>query len=400
MVPKGWVLSCVGNACNIKNNLRLPISSDERSSMSGEYPYYGPTGILGYINEYRIDEEFALIGEDGDHFLKYKDKEMTLLIAGKANVNNHAHIITNSALCLASWFQSYFVHKDITSHLTRQGAKRYKLTKAGLEKLSILLPPIPEQRKIAQILSTWDKAITTTERLLTNRQQQKKALMQRLLTGKQRFAGFEGEWITVTIDDAIVVGRGFAFKSESYVESGLKIVRVTNISDSGDIDLKTNCVFVSVESVETYKNYYLQDGDVLLVMVGATAGKLGFVTPQNLPSLLNQNMWYLRTKNESNLLQSFLKYIIRGTVSKYLDSQQGSARGFFTQSTFNKLELRIPKDIDEQQKIASVLSAADAEISTIQNQLDNLKQQKKALMQQLLTGKRRVKVDSPALATQ
>ena len=56
--------------------------------------------------------------------------------------------------------------------------------------------------------------------------------------------------------------------------------------------------------------------------------------------------------------------------------------------------------LEEQQKIASVLSAADAEITTIQNQLDNLKQQKKALMQQLLTGKRRVKVDSPALATQ
>ena len=56
--------------------------------------------------------------------------------------------------------------------------------------------------------------------------------------------------------------------------------------------------------------------------------------------------------------------------------------------------------LKEQQKIASVLSATDAEITTIQNQLDNLKQQKKALMQQLLTGKRRVKVDSPALATQ
>ncbi len=219
MVPKGWVLSCVGNACNIKNNLRLPISSDERSSMSGEFPYYGPTGILGYINEYRIDEEFALIGEDGDHFLKYKDKEMTLLIAGKSNVNNHAHIITNSVSCLASWFQSYFVHKDITSHLTRQGAKRYKLTKAGLEKLSILLPPIPEQRKIAQILSTWDKAITTTERLLTNHQQQKKALMQRLLTGKQRFAGFEGEWSQIflgQVTDSFSGGTPSRSKSEYY----------------------------------------------------------------------------------------------------------------------------------------------------------------------------------------
>jgi type I restriction enzyme S subunit len=139
MVPKGWVLSCVGNACNIKNNLRLPISSDERSSMSGEFPYYGPTGILGYINEYRIDEEFALIGEDGDHFLKYKDKEMTLLIAGKSNVNNHAHILKgkngfdeNSLFVLLN-------NTNISNIIT--GGVQAKISQTNLKTVKISIPP-------------------------------------------------------------------------------------------------------------------------------------------------------------------------------------------------------------------------------------------------------------------
>ncbi len=392
MVPKGWVLSCVGNACNIKNNLRLPISSDERSSMSGEFPYYGPTGILGYINEYRIDEEFALIGEDGDHFLKYKDKEMTLLIAGKSNVNNHAHIITNSVSCLASWFQSYFVHKDITSHLTRQGAKRYKLTKAGLEKLSILLPPIPEQRKIAQILSTWDKAITTTERLLTNHQQQKKALMQRLLTGKQRFAGFEGEWSQIflgQVTDSFSGGTPSRSKSE-YYGGNIPWIKSGEVNDRFISNVEESITQLGLDNSSAK---IVPSNSILVAMYGATAGKVAI-------NLINAavNQAVLAIVPKENICLYFLFYFLEYQMDKTLRLVQGGQPN---------LNAGIIKDIlidlpclAEQQKIASVLSAADAEITTMQNQLDNLKLQKKALMQQLLTGKRRVKVDSPALATQ
>ena len=103
-IPKGWSYSTVGDACSIRNDLRFPISREERAGMSGGYPYYGPTGELGKIDHYRLNGEFALIGEDGDHFLDVQNKPQTLLITGKFNVNNHAHVIESTEQCSAEWF--------------------------------------------------------------------------------------------------------------------------------------------------------------------------------------------------------------------------------------------------------------------------------------------------------
>lgn len=198
-VPHGWQFTYVGKAFCIRNNLRKPISEEERSMSPGNYPYYGPTKIQGYIGTFEQDGSYALIGEDGDHFLKFEKHSMTQLVDGKCTVNNHAHIIEGTKEASREWFYYYFMHRDIFSFLSRQGAGRYKLNKASLEKMPLLLPPIVEQKKIAQILSTWDKAISVTEKLLTNSQQQKKALMQQLLTGKKRLLDerggrYGGEW--------------------------------------------------------------------------------------------------------------------------------------------------------------------------------------------------------------
>ena len=127
-IPIDWEVMTVGEAFNICNNLRFPISEEERRNMQGEYPYYGPTKIQDYINEYRVEGKFALIGEDGDHFLKWKDLPMTLLIEGKFNVNNHAHLVQGKKN-LTEWFFYFFNHRELTPYLTRQGAGRYKLTK-------------------------------------------------------------------------------------------------------------------------------------------------------------------------------------------------------------------------------------------------------------------------------
>ena len=87
-IPKEWETSRIGLACRIRNDLRLPLSREVRSEIHGPYPYYGPTGILGHIDHYRVQGTYALIAEDGDHFLKYSTKPMTLIMSGKFNVNN------------------------------------------------------------------------------------------------------------------------------------------------------------------------------------------------------------------------------------------------------------------------------------------------------------------------
>ena len=116
---------------------------------------------------------------------------------------------------------------------------------------------------------------------------------------------------------------------------------------------------------------------------------------------LNSFCFGFRLNDFDTLYPTYASFLLRSEFVRrdIAKMAQGATRYNLSKKQLMGLQLILPP-IDEQQKIASVLSAADAEISTIQNQLDNLKQQKKALMQQLLTGKRRVKVDSPALATQ
>lgn len=128
-LPSNWKVSTVGLSCQIKNELRLPLSTEVRKTIQGEYPYYGPRGILDHIDHCRIKGTYALIAEDGDHFLKFSTKPMTLLVSGSFNVNNHAHVVKGTNCCITEWFFLFFLHRDIYQYITRQGAGRFKLNK-------------------------------------------------------------------------------------------------------------------------------------------------------------------------------------------------------------------------------------------------------------------------------
>lgn len=143
-------ISTIGDDYEICNSFRKPISQANRSQMQGPYPYWGPTSILDHLNEYRLDGEYVLIGEDGDHFLKYADWDMTHLVDGKFNVNNHAHIIKEKGSNLLKWFFYYFKHRDIERFLTKQGGGRLKLTKAKLITLPILIPDAKVQEELCE----------------------------------------------------------------------------------------------------------------------------------------------------------------------------------------------------------------------------------------------------------
>jgi type I restriction enzyme M protein len=155
-LPAGWRETTVGEACIIENRLRKPINATERAMMQGEYPYYGPTGILDYLNEYRAEGEYVLIGEDGDHFLKFDSWNMTHLVKGRFNVNNHAHLLRGTDNCRTEWIFQYFKHRDITPFLSRQGSGRLKMQKSVLERMPFVVPPVKEQDEILDFLRRLD----------------------------------------------------------------------------------------------------------------------------------------------------------------------------------------------------------------------------------------------------
>ncbi|WP_222165321.1 restriction endonuclease subunit S [Edaphocola aurantiacus] len=380
-IPNDWDVKPVGVAFKICNNLRLPISEEERAKMKGNFPYYGPTKIQDYINEYRIEGKYALIGEDGDHFLKWKELPMTLLVEGKFNVNNHAHIIQGEEN-LTEWFFYYFNQKELTPHLTRQGAGRYKLTKDTLSKILCPLPPLPEQKAITSILGTWDMAIQKTGQLIVQKEQRKKWLMQQLLTGKKRLKGFGGKWKEMAIGDLISESKIPSTENDANkrltVKLNLRGIEKRDFRGSEAED--ATYFFIRKKGQFIYGKQNLHKGAFGIIPEDLDA----YESSQDIPSFDFKAgvipIFFLLFLSQENFYKS-LEKISTGTGSKRIHPDN-----------LYKVRVNFPL-LKEQTAIAKVLQAADKEIGLLKAKDNKLREQKKGLMQQLLTGKVRLKID-------
>jgi len=272
------------------------------------------------------------------------------------------------------------------------GSSQSALNLSTLRSMKIPVPPYPEQKKIAQILSTWDKAITTTEQLLANSQQQKKALMQQLLTGKRRLLDkngvrFSGEWKKVRLGSVADMNSGGTPKSniEEYYGGNIPWVSIADMTKQGKWISSTEKYLTKLGLENSSARIYPKNS-VLYAMYAS----IGECSIAQVPLSSSQAILGIRPKSDLNF--EFLYFFLTSLKEKIkLQGQQG------TQSNLNAamvkdFALYLPS-MEEQQKIAAVLSTADQEISALQQKLDALKQEKKALMQQLLTGKRRVTIE-------
>lgn len=184
IIPTSWDYGTIANFCDLRNELRLPISQTARDKMQGRFPYYGPTGVLDSINEFRVEGQFALIGEDGDHFLKYETDPMTLLVEGRFNVNNHAHILAGRGDCSTHWIYLYFCHRNLRRFLLHQGGGRLKLNKGSLLSIPMAVPKPDEQHRIRIGLESVDGRIATEISHFEKIEHMKTGLMADLLTGR------------------------------------------------------------------------------------------------------------------------------------------------------------------------------------------------------------------------
>ena len=381
VIPDMWRCYQIHECLSICNHERKPISEDVRKTIPGPYPYYGPTQAQGYIATYESEGPAVLIGEDGDHFLKYKDREMTMYVDGKYTVNNHAHVLRGTELCETKWFYYAYQHKSLFDAITRQGAGRYKLTKEVLIKLPLQCPPIEEQRKIISILNTQDKVIKLKEKRLAEKQRQKKYLMQQLLTGKKRLPGFSGAWKTDRL------GKLFFERKETNCEN-LEMLAITGtqgIIPRKKLDLKDN----SSEDKSKYLRVCVGDiGYNTMRMwqgVSAYSNYEGIVSPA-----------YTILKPSSSINAKYFAYLFKMPEIVFLFYRFSQGLVDDTRNlkyeNFKKIGVCYPPDMKEQTAIAEVLSTADHEIDLLQQDIEQEKQKKKALMRLLLAGIVRVKV--------
>ena len=266
--------------------------------------------------------------------------------------------------------------------------------------LEIQIPPLPEQQKIAKILSTWDKAISTTERLIDNSTQQKKALMQQLLTGKKRLLDesgkrFDGEWEERKLSNLGSTFNGLTGKTKVDFGSGKKYIPYMNIFKNTFIDTD-NLDYVNIDVDE--KQNTVQFGDVFFTTSSETPEEVGMssilLKKTKEPIYLNSFCFGFRLFEIDKVAPAFIGYILRSSHvrRKIAILAQGATRYNLSKVQLLKISIALPS-LEEQQKIATVLTNADREIELLEQQLADLQQEKKALMQVLLTGKKRVVVD-------
>ena len=149
-----WTEQHLGELTDNFDAIRVPVKQADRRP--GPYPYYGASGIVDHVHDYLFDGEYLLIAEDGEN-LRTRNTPIAFLADGKFWVNNHAHIVRGNHSADTRFLLYALSELDVSGYLT--GSTMPKLTQGNLNRVSLLTPPLPEQRGIAYILGTLDDKI-------------------------------------------------------------------------------------------------------------------------------------------------------------------------------------------------------------------------------------------------
>lgn len=385
MVPEGWKSSTLGNIAQITSG-GTPSKSEPRYWTNGSIPWIrtteiqnchlSPLDVQVFITEEGLKNSSAKLLPKGTILLAMigqgKTRGQVALLHFKATTNQNS-----AAIILKSGYEAEFYYNFLRSRYKQirsasNSAGQSNLSGALVKLIKVPVPPFPEQKKIAQILSTWDQAITATERLLANSQQRKKGLMQQLLTGKKRLPGFEGDWRKIELGDAL-----------DYQQPTPFLVKSTEYSDDFPTPVLTAGKSFLLGYTDEKFGIYYEGLPVIIFDDFTTASQFvdfPFKAKSSAMKILTAKPGYsIRFIFEA---MRMIRFAVGGHQRHWI-------------SIFANLVIPCPNS-EEQQAISEVFATADREIASLQARLDSLKSEKKALMQQLLTGKRRVNVETEA----
>ncbi|MCP1249848.1 restriction endonuclease subunit S [Gluconobacter oxydans] len=399
MLPEGWKLSCLGDACS--GALQTgPFGSQLHAH---EYTEHGISVLMpkDLIN-YRANVETAakISIEKSEELKRHHLKFGDILFSRRGDVARLALIDDNSkdSLCgtgclrarpstknFAGFLFFFLQLPTIKSWLEHNavGQTMPNMNTEILYELPLILPPLPEQKKIAAILSTWDRAIEGTEKLLANSQQQKKALMQQLLTGKKRLPGFTGEWPAIALRHALKEEKTPSVKNPQNIELLTVKLHHKGTIPSGKYPRLS----------ERGRTYHVRHSGTLIIgRQNLHNGGVAIVS-DNCDGLIASNaISSFSSHREYSVIFLYFLMCTNVFMCKIDTLTGGTGQKEVSNKDLLSIKWRIPP-LPEQKAIAAVLSTADEEITALESDLSRLHQEKKALMQQLLTGKRRVTVD-------
>ncbi|MDP0501875.1 MAG: restriction endonuclease subunit S [Verrucomicrobiota bacterium JB022] len=271
---------------------------------------------------------------------------------------------------------------------SKQSTNLASINTTQLKQFPALLPPLPEQRKIAEILGAWDDALEKLDTLIAAKTRRKQGLMQQLLTGKRRLPGFTGEWRKVAFGKLMQEQNRYVEFDDDYLYRLISVRR------------RAEGLFLREalhgRDIKTKVMKRVHTGDFLISKMQVVHGALGCVKTEFDGCYVSDSYEVLIPRNPEQLEVRFLDYLSR--LKFFWHQAYACSHGVhiekmtFVMRDFMKEKISIPKSRNEQAAIADILEASDSELQLLRNQRQALEQQKRGLMQQLLTGKVRVKV--------
>lgn len=388
VLPKDWEVVRLGDVCEIQSG-GTPSRNVKKYWENGAIKWLGSSVCK---NQNRIDEITDYITEEGlkNSSAKIFSKGTTLIALVGATIGKVAYLpfeaSTNQNIAglqpnkqVANDKFIFYSSLMLYRHFETLSSDKFKMANLSfVRNLQIPLPPLAEQEKIAEILSTWDTQIQNFETLITEKQALKKGLCQTLLTAKTRLKGFSGDWEVVRLGDIA--------EDEDFKRIPVSLVEREKLTKDGGV---TYPYYGAMGQVGWINDYIFDEERILLAEDGCP-----FLEKDKQKSFIAKGKYWVN--NHAHILKFDLSkgnnYFLCNQLNRvdYAKYVNGVERLKLNKEVMKEIKILIPS-LAEQEKIAEILSEGDKEIMLLEQKLESLKSQKRGLMQNLLNGKVRIR---------
>ena len=368
-----WKTCLLGKSIVLYDKDRKPIKEQER--ISGEYAYYGATGIIDYIDDYIFEGEYLLLGEDGANIVT-RSAPLIYKTSGKFWVNNHAHIFKPKKDFNIDFMKQRLELINYVPYNT--GTAQPKLNADSIKSIPFKAPEKEEQEKIASFFSLIDKKIELQTEKVEELKNYKKGIMQKIFSQELRFKDENGneylEWEISTIEKIANLEKGFTPDTKDE-ESWIGDIPWLSIADMKQGKYVAN-VSKYISNKALGKKHLVPTG-TLIMSFKLTIGRLAIVEE---PLMTNEAICHFYWKN-SNINTEYMYYYLNSVNVESFGCR--AAKGItLNNDSLNSIVVKIPV-IQEQKKISELLMSVDKKIEKEQEKLERLKQYKQGLLQQM-----------------
>ena len=396
LLPADWDIQSVGRHCSVKARIGWQGLRSDEYLTSGEYGLITSTDIVDgmvdwgtccFVSKARYSQDPNIIVQENDTLIS---KDGTIGKVGivqnipfPSTLNSGVFVVRPKLdnvykKYLAFAFKSIYF-QDFINRLTA-GSTIVHLYQKDIVQFMFPVPPIAEQRAIAEALSDVDGMIAALDKKIAKKRLLKQGAMQQLLTGKKRLHGFTDEWVEKTLGEIGTLSMCKRIFQEETSDSGdVPFYKIGTFGQEAD-------AFISKAKYESYKNMYRfpSKGDILISAAGTIGrtvvydGKPAYFQDSNI-------IWLAHT--QKHILNIYLSYVYQ--IINWNIENTTIARLY--NDNFNNTVVLFPKSLVEQQAIATILSDMDKEIADLEAQCDKYRLLKSGMMQKLLTGQIRLK---------